>query len=76
MITRKSKNEFRVTVPCGSTPVTVDDVREMRLWCLQTFGNGGRNPKCQWRYGWVNRDSDTFYFRKERDALFFVLKWS
>lgn len=76
MITRKSKNQFVVSVPIGNAPVTNDEVREMRNWCTQTFGAGGRNPKCVWRYGWVIRSSDLFYFKKERDALMFVLRWS
>ena len=76
MITRKSKNQFLVKVPCGETPVTTDDVRDMRLWCLQVLGEGGRNPKCKWRYGWVERQHTSFYFKKERDALMFVLRWS
>lgn len=76
MISRKSKHEFVVRVPMNADPVTVEDVHDMRAWCTQMLGDGGRNPKCHWRYGWLDRYYDTFYFKKERDALMFVLRWS
>ena len=77
MIKRKSKHEFRIGM--GSTslvPYTPEQLREVRDWCTEVFGPGGRNSKCKWRYGWVNREEDTFYFRNEKDALFFMLRWS
>lgn len=75
MIHRKTKHEFRVRVPI-TNPVTSLDIENMRQWCLTTFGPGGRNPKYRWRFGWVRRSEDTFYFRFEKDALFFVLRWT
>jgi len=72
MITRKSKHEFRVSFPRMSS----NDVHTMRDWCRETFGEGGRNPKCQWRYGWTHHDNDIFYFRTEKDALYFDLRWA
>lgn len=76
MFKRKSKREFIVSIPTGPKPVTVDDVREMRQWCSERFGPGGRNSKYKWRYGWVERTSENFYFRKEHDAMMFVLRWA
>lgn len=77
MIKRISKHEFRVSLGDTSlvpyTPHQVDDVLE---WCKEIYGPGGRNKKYKWRYGWLHRHADTFYFRDEKDALFFVLKWS
>lgn len=75
MIKRKNKHEFRVTAPVNK-PVTNADLEEMRDWCANTFGPGGRKREYRWRYGWFNRDADTFYFRNEKDALFFALRWS
>jgi len=72
MITRKSKHEFKV-VPKG--PYTHDDIHEIIKWCNANFGLGGRNKKCIWRYGWVERHADTFYFKHEKDALFFCMRW-
>ena len=72
MIIRKSKHEFRVVLTEKSTT----DVRNMRDWCSETFGNGGRNPKYRWRYGWLQDYDDVFYFRSERDALYFDLRWA
>jgi hypothetical protein len=77
MIKRKSKHEFIISM--GSTslvPYTPEQLREVRDWCTEVFGPGGRNSKYKWRYGWVNRETDTFYFRNEKDALFFALRWS
>jgi hypothetical protein len=54
---------------------TSEDLREVRDWCTKVFGQGGRNKKCKWRYGWVHREKDTFYFRTEEDAVFFALRW-
>lgn len=76
MITRKSKHEFKVTVPIGNKPVTVDDLDAMIAWCEQTLGLDGRNPKYRWRYGWIDQTKDSFYFRHESDAFMFVLRWS
>lgn len=75
MIIRKSKNEFKVNAPLNS-PVTAENIDEMRQWCTNIFGQGGRNKKCGWRYGWVDRTHNSFYFRTEKDALFFTLRWA
>lgn len=56
--------------------MSANDVHTMRDWCRETFGEGGRNPKCQWRYGWTQHDNDIFYFRTEKDALYFDLRWA
>lgn len=74
MITRKSKHEYQVKVPINK-PLANDDLQEMIHWCTQTFGQGGRNKKSRWRYGWLTRYADTFYFKTERDAMYFVLRW-
>ena len=77
MIKRKSSHEFRVSLADTSlVPYTGSQILEVINWCKETYGPGGRNPRCKWRYGWVSRDKDTFYFRNEKDALFFVLKWA
>lgn len=78
-IDRKSRKEFRVTVPHRDEK-DEPTVRDMYKWCQATFGEDGRNRKCQWRYGWL-KDFDSpltyyFYFRKEKDALFFAMKWA
>lgn len=77
MIVRKSKNQYRVdlgkVLPSPYTPAGIDEARQ---WCTETFGLGGRNKHCRWRYGWVYREADYFYFKEEKDALYFVLRWS
>ena len=77
MIKRKSKHEYVVDfgkiIPLPYTP---DDLKEAIKWCTSMLGAGGRNKKCRWRYGWVHRNTDTFYFKHEQDALYFVLRWS
>ena len=60
----------------SQVPYTPTGIREVIDWCTETYGPGGRNKKYRWRYGWVYREKDTFYFRTEKDALFFALRWS
>lgn len=73
MIKRKSKHEFLVTVP-NREPVTEDDIKELKEWCTEFFGPGGRNKHCRWRYGWTDRISDNFYFKSEGDAVMFAMR--
>lgn len=77
MIERKSKHEFRVALGDTSlVPYTTEDLQKVLKWCREIYGPPGRNPKHTWRYGWVVRQKDLFYFRNEKDAMFFVLRWS
>ena len=77
MIKRKSKHEFRISMGDTSlVPYTANDLQEVRDWCTEIFGPGGRNNKCKWRYGWVHRDKDTFYFKNPEDAVLFALRWA
>lgn len=73
---RKSKYKHKITVPYKQYYANQDDKyreREMRQWCEQSYGPGGR--KNRWRFGWTQRDS-TFYFRSPKDAMMFTLRWS
>ena len=65
---RKSKYKHKVTVSGKGT-----HEREMRSWCEQTYGPGGR--KQTWRFGWIQSDS-TFYFKHGKDASMFLLRWT
>ncbi len=77
MIVRKSKNQYRIELgKVLSKPYDNQDKNEVMEWCKEHFGPGGRNSHCKWRYGWVDRTSDFFYFKSEQDALYFVLRWS
>lgn len=77
MIVRKSKHEFKVSLgDTGLVPYTPMQLHEVLEWCQKNFGKGGRSKKYKWRYGWIHRDKDTFYFRQEKDALYFVLRWT
>lgn len=77
MIEKKSKHEYRVILgKTSKSPYTQDELNNVISWCSETFGSGGRNKKYKWRYGWVDRTSDIFYFRNEKDAMFFVLRWA
>jgi hypothetical protein len=74
MIIRKSKHEYRVSL--GNTSLAShEQLHEAIKWCREIYGPGGRNTKHKWRYGWVNREKNLFYFRSEQDALFFTLRW-
>jgi len=76
MIKRKSKHEFRVHFNSKKS-LSSDEIHEIIKWCNSNFGEGGRNAKCIWRYGWFNRTkyTDIFYFKFEKDALFFCMRW-
>jgi len=77
MITRKSKHEYRINFgKIVSKPYTPEDLRQALKWCAEVFGPSGRNKKYRWRFGWADREADYLYFRTEKDALFFVLRWS
>ncbi len=68
----KGKNKHRVIF----TPAWADcEHDEIRQWCEQTFGPGGRNKKCRWRYGWTNV-GNVYHFKEKRDAQFFILRWA
>jgi hypothetical protein len=77
MIVRKSKNQYRIELgKVLSKPYGPEDKHEVMEWCKEHFGTGGRNRHCKWRYGWVEKTSDYFYFKNEQDAMYFVLRWS
>ena len=72
---RKSKYKHKVTVPLSTTGFDDHKEVEMRKWCTQLFGEGGRNKNLRWRYGWTQKDI-TFYFRQGKDASMFLLRWT
>jgi len=70
---RKSKYKHKITItPAPSSEYRHDDVR---AWCEQRFGAGGRSKKLRWRFGWTDK-SDTYYFKSSKDAMMFTLRWS
>ena len=68
---RKSKYKHKITMPSNWD----NGHNEMRDWCTQNFGPGGRSRHLRWRYGWLDNDI-TFYFRSGKDAMMFTLRWS
>lgn len=70
---RKSKYKTKITMPFSENGRNNDKEVEMRAWCEEQFGPGGRRNI--WRFGWTQKDI-TFYFRSQQDALLFTLKWS
>ena len=64
--TVKHKHKIKITLSVGND-------REVREWCEQMFGPGGH--KGRWRFGWVHKD-DNYYFRSNKDATMFMLRWS
>ena len=68
---RKSKYKHKITMPAN----WANGNEEMRDWCIQNFGPGGRSRHLRWRYGWLDNDV-TFYFRRSKDAMLFTLRWS
>ena len=69
---RKSKYKHKVIF----SPAQIDDEHcEIKEWCTQTFGPGGRSRKYRWRYGWTEKEN-VYYFKNSKDAMMFSLKWS
>lgn len=50
--------------------LTAEQRREAAVWALQLFGD----DVDVWHLG--ERDQAGFFFRNEKDAMFFTLKWS
>jgi len=86
MITRKSNNEYQVVIPpakkikkkisdYNALILHHNELREIIDWCIETFGQCGKNYR--WRYcgGNVNTHGDIFAFKNESDALWFRLRW-
>ena len=69
---RKSKYKHKVTFKGNDT---ISQHHEIRQWCEQMFGPGGRSKKLRWRMGWTDKD-DTYYFKSSKDAMLFTLRWS
>lgn len=73
MITQERKSKYKHKVIC---PMHLDSEQlEMKTWCEQSFGPGGRSKKLRWRYGWTEKE-DVFYFKSGKDAMLFTLRWS
>lgn len=69
---RRSKYKHKVIFKGGHSQVPHYQLKE---WCEQSFGPGGRSKKLRWRFGWTDKD-DTFYFKSGKDAMMFTLRWS
>jgi hypothetical protein len=56
------------------------DMNEVRRWCTEQFGPvGTKGPIAKVsdaRDRWQNNNTSLFFFRDERDWLWFVLRWS
>lgn len=72
MITQERKSKYKHKVTFNSDRVLHHEVKE---WCEQMFGPGGRSRKLRWRFGWTDKD-DTYYFKSSKDAMMFTLRWS
>ena len=72
MITTTRKSKFKTKVEFSPRWADQEHV-EIRQWCEDRFGPGGR--KNRWRVGWTDK-KDTYYLKNETDASMFVLRWS
>lgn len=73
MITQQRKSKYKHKVMFkGSSIERHSDIKE---WCEQNFGPGGRSKKLRWRFGWTDT-TDTYYFKSGKDAMMFTLRWS
>jgi len=72
MITQERKSKYKHKVIFKGQPTCSHS--EIKQWCEQTFGPGGRSKKLRWRVGWTDKD-DTYYFKSSKDAMMFTLRW-
>lgn len=69
---RKGRDKFVVVFsPAWADP----EQEEIRQWCTASFGPGGRNKRCAWRYGWTDT-TNNYYFKHEKHVMLFMLRWS
>lgn len=71
MITQERKSKYKHKVMFTNDITTRQ--QEVREWCEQSFGPGGRRQR--WRFGWTDK-MDTYYFKSSKDAMLFTLRWS
>jgi hypothetical protein len=69
---RKSKYKHKVIISGSNSRNSFNEIRD---WCEQSFGPGGRSRKLRWRFGWTDKN-DTYYFKSSKDAMLFTLRWS
>ena len=74
MITQERKSKYKHKI--SFTPAWASqEHHEIRQWCEDHFGPGGRSKKRRWRYGWTDREN-VYYFKSSKDAMLFTLRWS
>ncbi len=74
MITQERKSKYKHKI-VFSPRWAASEHAEIRQWCEQMFGPGGRSRKLRWRYGWTDTDN-VYYFKSSKDAMMFTLRWS
>lgn len=71
--------EKELRIPISSilkTPYTDVDLRKFLSWLTEHYGQGGRNKKYKWRYGWISRQVDYIYFRDKTILSHAILVWT
>jgi hypothetical protein len=71
MMVSERKSKYKTKVMFNGSGQQQGDMHE---WCTRTFGPGGRNKHLRWRRGWTENNT-TFYFRNQKDASMFILRW-
>lgn len=74
MITTQRKSKYKTKI-VFSPAMANSEHHNIRDWCTEMFGPGGRGKNLRWRFGWTN-DQDTYYFKNAQDATLFVMRWS
>jgi hypothetical protein len=68
-----STREWQIDVYSKAGTKTLADIT---AWCESTFGPGGRNARYTWRKNWIVKQPNRFYFKQEKHAMLFALRWS
>lgn len=74
MITQERKSKYKHKIVISPARARDEHV-EIKEWCEQSFGPGGRSKKLRWRFGWTEKQ-DVYYFKSSKDAMMFTLRWS
>ena len=59
------KEKYGISVYDCDSNTTRDPIKEMRTWCINTFGEGNVRPSLT-----------NFYFMNESDRLMFIMRYT
>jgi len=76
-IHEKFHNEHKIVITyVYSSVFNATRLKDIEVWCRETFGEEGHNRKYRWRINYRGDKPFTIFLRNTEDVLLFILKWS